>query len=68
MDSLNNTDVVTVVDGDKGTYVVNLDCTGSFTDSTAGLDFNIVIVNGGAELFAIQSDTGYVSLLQVKMQ
>jgi hypothetical protein len=25
-------------------------------------------VNGGAELFAIQTDTGYVSLLQAKMQ
>ena len=64
----NNEDVVTVVKGDKGTYAVNPDCTGSFTDSTAGLDFNFVIVNGGAELFAIQSDTGYVSLLQAKVQ
>jgi hypothetical protein len=66
--TLNYEEVVTVVQGDKGTYTVNSDCTGSFTDSTAGLDFNIVIVNGGAELFAIQSDTGYVSLLQAKMQ
>ena len=69
--TLNNEDVVTVVTGDKpdkGTYSVNSDCTGSFTDSTAGLDFNFVIVNGGAELFAIQSDTGYVSLLQAKVQ
>jgi hypothetical protein len=52
------TEVVTVVGGDNGTYTVNSDCTGSFTDSTDGLDFNTVIVNGGAELFAIQSDTG----------
>ena len=66
--TLNNEDVVTVVTGDKGKYTVNSDCTGSFTDSTAGIDFNFVIVNGGAELFAVQSDTGYVSLLKAKMQ
>jgi hypothetical protein len=47
---------------------VNSDCTGSFTDTTAGFDFNMVIVNAGTELSAIQSDTGYVSLLQAKAQ
>jgi hypothetical protein len=66
--TLNNADVVTVVKGDTGTYAVNSDCTGSFTDVTAGIDFNIVIINGGTELFAIQSDTGYVSLLHAKTQ
>lgn len=66
--SLNNNGALVVANGDSGTYAVNSDCTGSFSDTTAGLDFNMVIVNGGAELFAIQSDTGYVSLLQAKAQ
>jgi hypothetical protein len=66
--TLNNNGVVTIANGDIGTYAVNSDCTGSFTDTTAGFDFNMVIVNAGTELSAIQSDTGYVSLLQAKAQ
>jgi len=43
---------------DIGTYIVNADCTGSSTDTTAGLHFNFVILGGGAEVFLIQTDAG----------
>jgi hypothetical protein len=44
-----------------GIYNVNSDCTGSLsfiTGDAAGLNFNIVIVSGGAEVFAISTNAG----------
>src|SRR5438132_9910408 len=43
--------VIITATSDIGTYTVNADCTGSFTDTTAAVHFNMVIVGGGTELF-----------------
>ena len=50
------------------TYTVNSDCTGSITIEDFGLHFNIVIVGGGAELFAIQTETGTTNIVDAKKQ
>jgi hypothetical protein len=54
--------------GDGGTYTVNSDCTGTLTDTTQGLHWNIVTVGGGAELFAIQTDASFTDTLEAKKQ
>jgi hypothetical protein len=53
---------------DTGTYTVNSDCTGTATDETAGIHFNIVTVGGGAEVFGIQTDTGATTTIDAKKQ
>ena len=53
---------------DTGTYTVNSDCTGSLTDTTIDVHFNIVTVGGGAEFFAIQTDEGNTDTLDAKKQ
>ena len=51
-----------------GTYTVNSDCTGTVTIEDFGLHFNIVTVGGGAELFAIQTETGTTNIVDAKKQ
>lgn len=53
---------------DTGTYTVNSDCSGTITDSTVGLHFNIESVGGGAEVFGVQTDTGFTSTFDAKKQ
>src|SRR5438445_532808 len=53
---------------DTGTYTVNADCTGSFTDTTAAVHFNMVIVGGGTELFATDTDDGLTTISDAKKQ
>ena len=43
---------------DTGTYTVNSDCTGTFTDATIDVHFNIATGSSGAEVFGIQTDEG----------
>jgi len=51
-----------------GTYTVNSDCTGTVTIEDFGLHFYIVTVGGGAELFAIQTETGTTNIVDAKKQ
>jgi hypothetical protein len=53
---------------DIGTYSVNSDCTGTTTDTTAGIHFNFAIAGGGAEIFAIQTDQGNTATFDAKKQ
>ena len=53
---------------DTGTYTVNSDCTGSLTDTTIDVHFNIATVGGGAEFFAIQTDEGNTDTFDAKKQ
>ena len=52
----------------SGTYTVNSDCTGSLTDTTIDVHFNIATVGGGAEFFAIQTDEGNTDTFDAKKQ
>ena len=51
-----------------GTYTVNSDCTGTIAIEDFGLHFYMVTVGGGAELFAIQTETGTTSIVDAKKQ
>ncbi len=54
-----------------GTYTVNSNCTGSlsFTEGdAAGLTFNIAISGGGAEVFAISTNSGDTATVVEKKQ
>lgn len=54
---------------DGGTYTVNPDCTGSLSVTTGpatGLTFNTVVIGGGAEIFAINTATGFTSRVDAK--
>ena len=53
---------------DMGTYTVNSDCTGTLTDATIGIHFNIVTVGGGGEVFGIQTDAGSTDTFDAKKQ
>ena len=53
---------------DSGTYTVNSDCTGTTTDTTIDIHFNIVTVGGGAEVFAIETDEGFTATFDAKKQ
>ena len=53
---------------DTGTYTVNSDCTGTLTDATGGIHFNLVTVGGGAEVFAIETDEGFTATFDAKKQ
>ena len=55
-------------DAIPATYTVNSDCTGSITIEDFDLHFYIVIVGGGAELFAIQTDIGSTLTVDAKKQ
>jgi hypothetical protein len=66
--TLNSGGNVNVASADTGSYTVNSDCTGSFTDAAVGIHFNIVIIGGGKELVAIQTDGGFAALLAAKKQ
>jgi hypothetical protein len=57
----------------SGTYTVNSDCTGSITwtaGTFAGTPFNIAVINGGAEMFGIETDTeaGVTATFDAKKQ
>ena len=70
--SVSFTDVqqgVASTETDTGTYTVNPDCTGSISVTAgpgAGATFNIVIIGGGAEIFAINTATGFTSRIDAK--
>jgi len=70
--SVSFTDVqqgVASTETDTGTYTVNSDCTGSISITTgpgAGATFNIVIIGGGAEIFAINTAAGFTSRIDAK--
>ena len=51
-----------------GTYTVNSDCTGTIAIEDFGLHFYMVTVGGGAELFAIQTETGTTNIVDAKKQ
>ena len=51
-----------------GTYTVNSDCTGTIAIEDFGLHFYMVTVGGGAELFAIQTETGTTNIVDGKKQ
>lgn len=53
---------------DTGTYTVNSDCTGTLTDATIEIHFNLATVGGGAEMFAIQTDAGSTDIIDAKKQ
>ena len=53
---------------DTGTYTLNSDCTGTLTDATADLHFNIVSAGGGAEIFGIQTDPATTDTFEAKKQ
>lgn len=59
---------ISTATSDIGTYTVNADCTGSFTDTTAAIHFNMVIIGGGTEFFAAQTDAGLTAILDAKME
>jgi hypothetical protein len=53
---------------DSGTYTLNSDCTGTLTDTTIGIHFNIATASGGAEIFGIQTDPGNTDTFDAKKQ
>jgi hypothetical protein len=53
---------------DTGTYTVNSDCTGTATDDTAGIHFDIVTVGGGKEFFGVETDIGTTGTIDGKKQ
>ena len=53
---------------DTGTYTVNSDCTGTLTDPSADVHFNLATVGGGTEFFAIQTDEGSTDTFDAKKQ
>ena len=65
---VSNGQVISTSVPDTGTYTVNSDCTGSLTDTTIDVHFNIATVGGGAEFFAIQTDEGNTDTFDAKKQ
>ena len=59
---------ISTLPSDIGTYTVNSDCTGTITDETAGTHFATVILSGGTELFAVQTDVGTAAILDARKQ
>ena len=53
---------------DTGNYTVNSDCTGTATDTTINVHFNIVTVGGGSEIFGIETDAGFTDTFDAKKQ
>src|SRR5205807_1687655 len=53
---------------DRGTYTVSSDCTGTLTDTTAGVNFATVILSNGAEAFGVQTDVGSTATFDFKKQ
>jgi hypothetical protein len=47
---------------------LNSDCTGTFTDATAGVHFAGYVLNSGAEVFGVQTDVGTATIIDVKKQ
>lgn len=55
----------------SGSYTVNPDCTGSVSytaGDAAGLTFNMVILGGGEEVFAISTTAGSTATVDLKKQ
>jgi hypothetical protein len=50
-----------------GTYTVNSDCTGSISFPTI-VDFNTVIIGGGAEIFGIETTPSFTGTFDAKKQ
>ena len=46
---------------DSGTYTVNDDCTASAHFDNAGVNFDFVILDGGAETYGLETDDGVVA-------
>jgi len=53
---------------DVGTYTVNPDCSGTFTDTTINVHANLSIVGGGSEVFGIITEPGFTVTFDVKKQ
>lgn len=53
---------------DTGNYNVNSDCTGTFTDTTINVHFNLETVGGGSEIFGIETDAGFTDTFDAKKQ
>lgn len=51
----------------SGTYTVNSDCTGSISFPTV-VNFNTVIIGGGAEIFGIETTPSFTGTLDAKKQ
>ncbi len=60
-----------IPNSETGTYTMNSDCTGSIS-LTAGdifpLDFNMVIIGGGTEVFGLLTDPGNTQTFDAKKQ
>ena len=65
---VSNGQVISTSVPDTGTYTVNSDCTGTLTDETIDVHFSFAIAGGGAEFFAIQTDTGNTDTFDAKKQ
>jgi hypothetical protein len=50
-----------------GTYTVNSDCTGSMSNDH-GINFNIVVVSGGTEIFGIVTNPSFTATFDAKKQ
>jgi hypothetical protein len=50
-----------------GTYTVNSDCTGSISFPTI-VDFNIVVIGGGTEVFGIETTPSFTGTFDAKKQ
>lgn len=51
----------------SGTYTVNSDCTGSISLPTV-VNFNMVIIGGGTEIFGIETTPSFTGTLDAKKQ
>lgn len=51
----------------SGTYTVNSDCTGSMSFTT-GINFNIVVVSGGTEIFGIVTTPTFIATFDAKRE
>lgn len=53
---------------DTGNYNVNSDCTGTLTDTSINVHFNVFSVGGGSEIFGIETDPGFTDTFDAKKQ
>jgi hypothetical protein len=59
---------ISALPSDAGTYSLNSDCTGTFTDATTGVHFAGYVLNSGAEVFGVQTDVGTATIIDLKKQ
>lgn len=68
---INGSSVINSSSAGTGSYTVNSDCTGSISitsGSVAGVDFNMVIIGGGTEVFGTLTSPGNTQTFDAKKQ